>query len=87
MDYFASLAQVRGIDWAGSKRVADLPCYLGEVPKYEIRNGKMHVSLDGFALVMPIHVFLAGCEQGKRAIKSWQATRKDAVVIPISALR
>lgn len=65
----------------------ELPCFMGRVPDYEVVNGQMLITLDGFKLIMPIHVFLAGCEQGKRAIKSWQANRKDAVVIPISALR
>lgn len=65
----------------------DLPCYMGEVPDYEVVKGQMHISVDGLTLVMPLHVFLAGCERGKRAIKRYQAERTDAVVIDISALR
>jgi hypothetical protein len=68
--------------------MGELPCFLGEVPDYEIVKGQMHIRSGGFALVMPIHVFLAGCQRGKQAIKQWQSERgKDAVVIPISALR
>jgi hypothetical protein len=67
--------------------MGELPCYMGEVPNYEVVNGKMLITLHGFKLVMPIHVFLQGCTDGKAAIKLWQSRRTDAVVIPISALR
>jgi hypothetical protein len=52
--------------------MADLPCYMGKVPDYEVLDGQMHIRIDGFRLVMPIHVFLAGCAAGKEAIKIWQ---------------
>lgn len=54
--------------------MAELPCFMGKVPDYEIVDGHMQIDLDGFRLVMPIHIFLKGCAKGKEAIKRWQAS-------------
>ncbi len=53
-----------------------LPCFAEECPTYEVRDGRMHISLGGdMCLAMPIHVFLKGCHLGKLAISDWQASR------------
>lgn len=60
-----------------------LPCYMGAVPEYEVVNGNMRVTLDDFALEMPINVFLVGCAKGRNAIVQWERQRQaDAEVIP-----
>lgn len=48
-----------------------LPLFMDEVPDYEVRDGRMYISIGGMVLTMPIHVFLDGCELGKAAIVAW----------------
>lgn len=45
---------------------------MGRVPDYEIVNGHMQIKLDGFKMVMPIHIFEAGSVRGKEAIAKWR---------------
>lgn len=49
-----------------------LPAFIEEAPDYEVRNGRMHVSIGDLRFVMPIHVYLDGCELGKAAVVDWQ---------------
>lgn len=49
-----------------------LPAFIDEAPDYEVRNGRMHITMGDLGLVMPVHIFLDGCELGKAAILDWQ---------------
>lgn len=62
--------------------MGELPCYMGTVPEYEVTDdGQMLVTLDGFSLIMPIHIFLQGCARGKAAIEM-SITRPTADILP-----
>lgn len=66
--------------------MAELPCFMGQVPDYEVINGQMLITLDGFSLIMPVHIFEAGCAKGKDAIKRWQAkSRHTAEIVAFPA--
>jgi hypothetical protein len=70
--------------------MGELPCFLGRVPNYEIVDDHMHIRLDGFALVMPIDVFQAGCARGEAAIAKWHLARKakaETTVVQLGRLR
>lgn len=58
------------------------PAFIENIPTYEVREGRMHVSMCGMELVMPVHVFLAGCAKGKAAISEWHASQPERCVIP-----
>jgi hypothetical protein len=65
---------------------AGLPVFMGEVPEYEVRNGRMHVTLADFEIVMPICVFLQGAARAERAIAEWQiaeAAKGKPTIIPL----
>lgn len=49
-----------------------LPGFVDEIPEYRVHEGRMHINMAGHELVMPVHVFLKGCERGKAAIVDWQ---------------
>lgn len=65
----------------------NLPAFVDEVPHYEVRNGRMYVSMGDFCLAMPIHVFLAGAAAGREAIRKWQQHARDETdcVVPFKA--
>lgn len=58
-----------------------LPAFVDQVPDYSVRNGQMHIGMGGLGLVMPINVFLTGCQLGKAAIAEWERSHRDAEVI------
>lgn len=51
---------------------SSLPAFIEQAPDYEVRNGRLHISIGDFGFVVPIHVWLDGCELGKAAIVDWQ---------------
>lgn len=52
-----------------------LPSYVEQLPEYEVRNGQLHICIGPICLVMPFHVYLDSCEQGKAAIADWHRER------------
>jgi hypothetical protein len=52
-----------------------LPAFVDEVPDYEVRDGRMRISMGDFALIMPVHVFVEGCLRGKAAVAKWRVTQ------------
>ena len=58
-----------------------LPCWMGEVPEYEVVNGQMHITAGDFVLAMPVSVFLIGCAKGRAAIVKWEHNRREAEVV------
>ena len=48
-----------------------LPVFTDEVPGYECRDGRMHISLGGLELVMPISVFATGLAKSQRELDRW----------------
>lgn len=66
--------------------MSELPVFMAEVPEYEVRGGRMHVTLKGFEIVMPLGVFLAGAARADEAIRQWYAKRHGTVVeFPLAA--
>ena len=57
-----------------------MPVFIENPAIYEVREGRMHIESDDLSLVVPIHVFIAGCERGKRAIAEWQRKQLGDVV-------
>lgn len=65
--------------------MSGLPLWMGEVPKYEVVNGNMQITVDEFILAMPINVFLVGCAKGKKAIIQWERERHaGAEIVPFN---
>lgn len=60
----------------------ELPVFVENVPTYHVRNGRMHIELGGFEIVMPIKTFQIGCGRGLSAIKRWHREHQDAEVVP-----
>lgn len=57
---------------------ASLPAFVEDVPDYAVRGGRMFITMGGgFCVVMPVHVFLDGCEAGKAAVVDWQKRQCD----------
>jgi hypothetical protein len=61
-----------------------LPVFLEDVPDYSVRDGRMCIAMGTFKILMPLHVFLDGCELGKAAIVDWQRQQCgiDRKVVP-----
>ena len=59
-----------------------LPAFVEDVPNYEVRKGKMFVTIGDLALAMPISVFEAGCLLGKEAIAKWRAQAGQIIEFP-----
>ena len=56
-----------------------LASFIGEVPEYEVRDGRMHVTLGDFRLVMPLPVFEEGARRAAEAIAVWRYAQMDKV--------
>jgi hypothetical protein len=59
----------------------DLPVFVEDVPTYEVRSGRMHIELGGFAIIMPLKTFQIGCGRGLSAIKLWHREHSDGEVV------
>jgi len=57
-----------------------LPVFLDEVPEYQIRDGRMYITMGTFCLAMPIHVYLKGAARGSRAVREWHSRRAGEIV-------
>ncbi len=63
-----------------------LPNFIDEIPDYAVRDGRMHITMGPVVIVMPIHIFLGGCQNGKTAIADWMREKRGSVVpIRVSA--
>ncbi len=63
-----------------------LPVFLGEVPDYQCdKAGRVLIVIGDFSMVMPQHVFEAGCARGKEAIAKWRLGQLGNRVVPINA--
>jgi hypothetical protein len=49
--------------------------FLDAVPKYEVREGVMHITADGFELAMPLRKFEQGMLRAEEAIAKYRAER------------
>lgn len=57
-----------------------LPIFLDEVPEYEVRDGRMYITMGTFCLAMPVHIYLKGAARGSRAIREWQRGERGEVI-------
>jgi hypothetical protein len=53
----------------------NLPAFIGDVPEYSVRDGRLYICLEGACFVMPIGIYLDSCERGKAAIVEWQRSQ------------
>jgi hypothetical protein len=52
--------------------MAALPAFVEDTPNYEVRDGRMYISIGDLSFAMPIHVYLDACDLGRAAIVDWQ---------------
>jgi hypothetical protein len=45
----------------------------------------MHIIMGDFRLVMPVDIFMLGCQRGTDAVVRWQKKHRDADIIPMRA--
>lgn len=49
-----------------------LPAFLDETPDYEVRDGRMYITMRDFCLAMPLDIYLKGAARGEAAVAKWQ---------------